>query len=431
MRRCGRSLPEDRWSPGAGPAGLAGKPADDIYRERPSALSLSCMEGTGMRPAELRLAAAVKAGEECDLSAYPERERAVRASVLREILLTRVGVGQSPGGVRLRGAVIDGDLDLSDVPEAVTVDLTGCQVSRICLHGANPPPIAGKRDAKGPGPLRVVSSLPDRIGMWQFIIVLAFVFVVVKVIWIARGDIPTALGVFNSAGPATVIAGGLLSALPLISAIALGLAVFEIIRSWLLPDRARLQPAGRRGGVRRAFGKFPRDPFVWTVFIIAAVACFLLTPWLVMASGAFLGLVPGILAWAASKAGRPVNNRRRWIRAIGGGVIWAAVGILFFMLVLNPLLYAVWLPHEMLTVASPGQQQQSAVGYVLSDSNGWVSLLRTRERRIYRYRSEDVKARALCRAKSISWPYAPPGFNKPNSLWNTIFPSENKKPLSC
>jgi hypothetical protein len=267
--------------------------------------------------------------------------------------------------------------------------------------------------------------------MWQFIIVLAFVFVVIKVIWIARGDIPTALGVFNSAGPATVIAGGLLSALPLISAIALGLAVFEITKSWLLPDRARLPPAVRRGGVRRVFGKFPRDPFVWTVFITAAVACFLLTPWLVMASGAVLGLVSGILARAASKAEKPVNKRRKWIRAIGGGVTWAAVGILFFMLVLNPLLYAVWLPHEVLTIANPGQQQQSAVGYVLSDSNGWVSLLRTRERRIYRYRSEDVKARALCRARSISWPYAPAWFNKPNSLWNTIFPSENKKLLSC
>jgi len=385
-----------------------------------------------MRPAELRLAAAVKAGEEVDLSAYPERERTLRASVLREIMLSHVEDGQCPGGIRLRGAVIDGDLDLSDVPEAVTVDLISCQVSRICLHSANPPPIAGKKDAKIPRRLRVVSRLPDRIGIWQFITVLAFAFVVIKVIWIARGDIPTALGVFNSAGLVTVIAGGLLSALPLISAIALGLAVFEIIKSWLLSDRARLQPAGRGARVRRALGKFPRDPFIWTVFIAAAAACFLLTPWPVMASGALLGLVSGIVAWAAaSKPKKPVNNRRRRIRAIGGGVIWTALGILFFMLVLNPLLYAVWLPHERLTVANPDQQQQSAVGYVLSDSNGWVSLLRTGERRIYRYRSEDVKVRALCRAGSISWPYAPSWLNKPSSLWNTIFPGKNKRTLRC
>jgi hypothetical protein len=389
------------------------------------------MEGTGMRPAELRLAAAVKAGEEVDLSAYPEHERTLRASVLREIMLSHVEDEQSPAGIRLRGAVIDGDLDLSDVRKAVAVDLISCQVSRICLHSANLPPIAGSKDARIAGRLRVVSRLPDRIGIWQFITVLAFAFVVIKVIWIARGDIPTALGVFNSAGIATVIAGGLLSALPLISAIALGLAVFENIKSWLSSDRVPLQPAGRGARVRHTLGKFPRDPFIWTVFIAAAAACFLLTPWPVMASGALLGLVSGIVAWAASKPKKPVNNRRKRIREVGGGVIWAALGILFFMLVLNPLLYAVWLPHERLTVANPGQQQQSAVGYVLSDSNGWVSLLRTGERRIYRYRSEDVKVRALCRAGSISWPYAPSWLNKPNSLWNTIFPGKNKRTLRC
>jgi len=163
-----------------------------------------------MRPAELRSVAAVKAGEEVDFSGCPERERTLRSNVLREILLSYVGDKQSPGGVRIRGAVIDGDLDLSDVPEAVTVDLTGCQVTRICLHGANPSPIADKRDAKRPGWPGVVYRLSERIGMWQFITILAFAFVVIKVIWIARGDIPTALGVFNSAGLVTIIAGGLL-----------------------------------------------------------------------------------------------------------------------------------------------------------------------------------------------------------------------------
>ena len=144
------------------------------------------------------MATAVKAGNEVDLSPCPERERTLRASVLREILLSHVGDEQSPGGIQLRGAVIDGDLDLRDVPEAMMVDLTDCQVTRIRLHGANPPPIAGKSDPKRPGWLRVASRWSDRIGTWQSITVLAFGFVVVKVIWIARGDIPTALGVFDS-----------------------------------------------------------------------------------------------------------------------------------------------------------------------------------------------------------------------------------------
>jgi hypothetical protein len=369
------------------------------------------MEETGMRPAELRLVAAVKAGDEVDLSACLEHERTLRASVLREILLGHVGDEQSPDGVRLRGAVIDGDLDLSDVPEAVTVDLTSCQVSRICLHGANPPPIAGKKDAKRPGWLRVISRLSDRKDMWQFVTVLAFGFVVIKVIWIARGDIPTALGVFNSAGLPTVIAGGLLSALPLISAAALGLAVFEIVKNLLLA------------------GKFPRDIRVWSGFSAAAVAGFVLTPWAVMASGAFLGLISGVAAWAASKTRKSTNDRRKWIGVIGRVGTWGVVGILSFILVLNPLLYAVWLPHETLNLVN--SNSSSMVGYVLSDSNGWISLLKSGERRIHRFRMEDVTARTLCSERSFSVPFGPSWFNSPRPLLNLIIPGEGKALKTC
>jgi hypothetical protein len=104
------------------------------------------------------------------------------------------------------------------------------------------------------------------------------------------------------------------------------------------------------------------------------------------------------------------------------------LGISALLLVLNPLLYAVWLPHEILTTAKPGPQQ---VGYVLSDSNGWVSLLKSGERRIYRFRSEDVTARRLCRARSFSMPFAPLWFNNPSPLWNIITPGESKKLPSC
>jgi hypothetical protein len=386
------------------------------------------MERTAMRPAELRLVAAVKTGEEVDLSACPERERTLRASVIREILLSHVENKQSPGGVRLRGAVIDGDLDLTGIPEAVAVDLISCQVTRICLQGANPSLIAGGKDAERPEFLRVVSRLPDRIGMWQFITILAFAFVVIKVIWIARGDVPTALGVFNSAGLVTVIVGGLLSALPLISAAALGLAMFEIINSWLSADRACLQPAGGPGRIRRALHKFPRDIFVWAGFSAAAVACFVLAPWPVMASGAFIGLISGI-SWAASKTKKSTNNRRKWIGVVIRIGTWGVVGILSFLLVLNPLLYAVWLPHETLTL--PNSRPHSMVGYVLSDSNGWISLLRTGERRIYRFRMEDVTARTLCSAGSFSMPFAPSWFNTPRPLLNLLIRGEGKALEAC
>ena len=347
-----------------------------------------------MNPAELRLVTAVKAGKEADLSAYPERERTLRAGVLHEILLSRVEDEPSPRRVQLRGAIIEGDLDLSDVPATVMVDLANCQATRICLH------------VKRPDRLRALSRLPGGIGTGQYITALAFSYVIIKVIWIARGDIPTALGVFNSAGLATVIVGGLLSALPVISATALGWAMFQISRSWLL-ERS-----------------FPRNTSSWIVLSVAGVACFFLTPWPVMASGAFLGLACGIPAgWAASKAEKPATRRRKLVGRIGmiGGL--TVVGIASFYLVLNPLLYAVWLPHETLKLTKPNPQPM--VGYVLSDGNGWVSVLQTRVRRIYRFPSQDVLTRDLCRSRSISMPAIPEWFNNPISLWNIVLPEES------
>ena len=134
-----------------------------------------------------------------------------------------------------------------------------------------------------------------------------------------------------------------------------------------------------------------------------------------MASGAVAGLISSVAAWAASKPKKSMSDRRKWIGAIGRVGAWGIVGILSFFFVLNPLLYAVWLPHEILTLAKrmptlakQGPRPRVMVGYVLSDSNGWVSLLRTGERRIYRFRSEDITARVLCRARSFSMPFAAP-----------------------
>jgi hypothetical protein len=133
----------------------------------------------------------------------------------------------------------------------------------------------------------VITGLPNTYNQPAFITALLFGFVVIKVVWIARGDIPTALGVFNSAGLAAVIAGGLLSALPVISAVVLGLAAFDLVSS---------QP------FRRAF-PFVRlcDKSVWVTGLAATVGCFFLTPWPIMAFGAVIGAVAGGAALYASK----------------------------------------------------------------------------------------------------------------------------------
>jgi hypothetical protein len=360
------------------------------YRYRARDLILSGMKGTEPNPLKRQLIAAVKAGQELDLSTYPEPGRTLLASDLLDILRNRSAVTPS-AHVRLRSVVIEGDLDLSQVDTGLTLTLTNCQRTNMQQGDGRVPRFTVRADSGRSRWLQGARALRGLIGKEPALITaLLFSFVVIKVIWIARGDIPTALGIFDRAGLATVIAGGLLSAFPLIPAIIFGIAMFELGRSLL------------------------HDKFALMIGCAAAVGGFFLTPWTIMACGAVLGLVSGFL----------VEKAAFFRKAI---FVFLLLGSLFL---LNPLLYAVWLPHETLTIGNPGRQQ-SAVGYVLSDSNGWVSLLRTGQRRIYRYRSEDVKARTLCRARSFSWPFAPPWLNNPSSLWNIIFPGENTKLLSC
>jgi len=225
-------------------------------------------------------------------------------------------------------------------------------------------------------------------------------FVLLKVVWITRGDIPSALGVFNSAGPVTVFVGGLLSALPLVSALVLSLVLFEL--AWHF---------------RSAF----RRRTVWLAWLIACVGCFFLTPWPLAAASVLLGGLSGLVMRIEK---RPARH-----------ILLSAWILLSIYLILHPLLYAVWLPRETLTVTkgvSPGHtNRQYVAGYVLSDSSGWISLLQTGQRAISRFRSQEVTARALCQGQVLSMPYAPQWYKSGHSLWKTISPNSSRALPPC
>ena len=223
--------------------------------------------------------------------------------------------------------------------------------------------------------------------------VLLSAFVIVKVIYVSQGDIQTSLGVFNSAGVATVISDGLLSAFPLISAALLALATSEIVR--IRRDR-RTYSFDRRQVV-----------LLWAIWSSAAIGCFLLTPWTVAASSFILGLSFGLVTIMSEKP--------RIKRVLCLSLLWAAS----IYLVVNPLLYAVWLPHEDVTIkATDGIRVVK--GYVLSDSNGWVSVLRTGQRRIYRFPSSEVTKRDLCSGRAVPNPLLPDYWKTADSPWQTI-----------
>ena len=374
------------------------------------------MSDATLSPSEQRLVAAVNAGAVLDLTAGTDPEKTLHASIIREILLGRYTDQAYVGRVQIRGAHIGGDLDLTDIQTDVTVEFRNCQVSRILLDNATVPRLMlnlGGRQAKIKwlGTLGTINKTAAKNAALATAFI--FAFIIIKVFYIAHGNTETALGVFNSAGPTTVIVGALLSVFPLISALLLALALFELSRG---SPFVKTPPFIRQDYVA-----------VWAILLVAAVACLFLTPWPIMVSSVFLGLASGFVLRLSSITAR---IRKLLLKPVLTCIGWTFLSLFFVVFILNPVMYAVWLPHEILTFSNGGSPES---GYVLSDSNGWVSQLRSGQRRIYRYRSENVTSRTLCRGgQSLpSIPFISNSLTSPDSLWQTIYPSPTKKLPKC
>jgi hypothetical protein len=373
------------------------------------------MTDASYSPSEERLAAAVKAGAILDLTAGADPEKTLHANSIRKILKDKPDVGR----IQIRGACIEGALDLTGIESNATIEFRDCQVSRILLDKTTISRLAlnlGGRQAKIKwlGSLGTINQTAAKNA--ALVTAFLFAFIIIKVFYIAHGSTETALGVFNSAGPTTVIVGALLSAFPLISALLLGLALFEL-STGTPPPFAKTSP----------FIKRDYDA-VWVILLAAAVACLFLTPWPIMATSIVLGLASGFVLRLWSIIAKKI--KKPWFKLVLTCIGWVFLSLFFVVFVLNPIMYAVWLPHEILTFSNGGS---SEAGYVLSDSNGWVSQLRSGQRRIYRYRSEDVTSRTLCRGgQSLpSMPFVPSSLTSSDSLWQTIYPSSTKKLPKC
>jgi hypothetical protein len=107
-----------------------------------------------LNEAERRLVRMMRSGEELDLAGkkyagrpVPEkamrgwgRAHTIRAAVIRDILLGRLGSNPDPHGIRLRGARISGRLDLEYVTAGIPLSLTSCLLTDgIVASGATLP----------------------------------------------------------------------------------------------------------------------------------------------------------------------------------------------------------------------------------------------------------------------------------------------------
>jgi hypothetical protein len=215
--------------------------------------------------------------------------------------------------------------------------------------------------------------------------ILLFVFLTLKVIVPAKGDIPTALGIFQTTNPVVTVIGAFLSALPLGA-----VAVLAII--------------GYRAAKEASLEGF-------ALAVAAMLVCFFVTPWPVLAATLVAAPVAG---YTMRQRQRLMRTRvERWWKR--GTIIILIPCLVVFLYIAGVttwrVLYDVWLPHEIVTL----QSGRVEVGYVLSDNGNWVSILRSGERRLVHYREAQVERRVLCQL-------IPKGLLANRTAWQALGP---------
>ncbi len=237
-------------------------------------------------------------------------------------------------------------------------------------------------------------------------------FLVVKGYVLAKGDIPTALGILQYAGLTSVVIAGLLSSLPILAAAMLGWTVYRTVRALL--------PVPRGPGD----GRPPRDQKLGSLAVVTlgtAALSAVVTPWTFMVGAIGIGLLIGVLLWLPRLI-KP-GPKPTWARLLDWSVR-LVIGLVIGLIVLYALiamLYTVWLPHEVVAFATGPLKKQRpppAVGYVMADDpDGWITILTTGEHQIVRYRDPAVKSIELCQR-------APDGFlshiSNATTLWDEV-----------
>jgi hypothetical protein len=195
-----------------------------------------------------------------------------------------------------------------------------------------------------------------------FATILLFGFVFLKVIIVAKGSIPIALGIVQTAGPASIVVGSLLSGLPLVAA--------ALLVVW----------------VRQAY--VDKTPPSIALALLALIVCTFMTPWFLLLPS----LVFSLIAAAMSALSEPATNAAR---------VGLAITIVAVLYATWAVMYGVWVPREVISLDSG----RSDVGYVLSDDGTWVSMLRSDHSILVRYKEDEVMGRAVCQEHPVSSKY--------------------------
>lgn len=222
--------------------------------------------------------------------------------------------------------------------------------------------------------LRAIKPLPAILGHIEerklTVTILLFAFLILKVIVPAKGDIPTALAIFQTTSLAVTIIGALLSALPLLAVAVLVVFGYQAARNVSLQGHA--------------------------LAAAAALVSFFVTPWPLLAASAVVAPVAG---YTMRQRQRLAHTRgSRWMKLGTLLILGPCLAVLTYIAGLTTwrVLYDVWLPHEVLTFRSGHVE----VGYILNDNTSWIPILRSGERRLVRYPATQLDDRALCQLRT-------------------------------
>jgi hypothetical protein len=237
---------------------------------------------------------------------------------------------------------------------------------------AAPPLLDGKAkpEEKGSRWSDAIKPLPAVLNKLEerklTVTIMLFAFVALKVIVVAKGDIPTALGIFQTTNPAVTVIGGLLSGLPL------GAVAVLVTFGYRAAKESSLEG--------------------YALATAAAAACFFVTPWPILPASLVVATLGGYTMRHRQRL--TGTQGKRWRRRGTLLILIPCLVVFLFITYLTiwRVLYDVWLPHEAVTLRS-GRVE---VGYVLSENADWISILRSGQRRLVLYRDAQVENRVEC-----------------------------------
>ncbi len=254
--------------------------------------------------------------------------------------------------------------DLTPDPGS-TVEPTQADAAPALLDGRTKPHV--KEKSRWSAAVKPLPAILERLERRPLgVTILLFAFLAVKVIVVAKGDISTALGIFQATNPAVTVIGALLSGLPL------GAVAVLVIVGYRAAEEVSLEG--------------------YALAVAAALACFFITPWPILAASLIVAPVAGYTMRLRQRLTR--TQRKRWLKRATLLILIPCLAIFLYVAGVTAwrVLYDVWLPHEAVTL----QSGQVEVGYVLSDNGDWISILRSGQRRIVVYRETQVVERVEC-----------------------------------